>query len=67
MYRARIQTSRQQYRKEREKINLKQLRKGSVGDDYRKKFNKAWKEEEIIKEVNIDVEITLLSQIMHTT
>ena len=57
-YRARIQTSKQQYTKERDKINLEKLGKCSVGDEYRKKLNKAWTEdEEEVKEVNIDVEI----------
>lgn len=55
-YRARIKTRKLHYEKEREKISLEELWKDSVGDECRKKLNKAWTDKEVEKEVNIDLE-----------
>ena len=44
-------------RKEWEKINLEQLWKNSIRDEYGRQLNKAWTEEEVEKEVNLDLEI----------
>jgi hypothetical protein len=39
MYTVRIQTRKQDYRKEWENMNMEQIQKGSVLDEYRKKLN----------------------------
>jgi len=52
MHKASIQTRKWHYRKEQEKIIWNSYR-----DEYRKKLNKAWTEDEVEKEVNIDPKI----------